>query len=293
MRSLGVKVYVLGSFTIDEIGDELVVGGPAYYSSLALTHMDHSNITIVSPVSDIHRRLVKDLRVNVVSVGSRTPVFKLTYVDGGRRLVVLKSKGEEIRFSDDVLWLMKDSLVIVSPVFREIDLNLLLEVRRYASMIALDIQGFIRRLSDGGQVSIVWSDDVYKALRLADVIHADLSEVPGVGSMGEGCRLLNKYSDAIVMVSNGERGLVASINGSYYYVPALPGIEGNATGTGDILLAITAFEMFKGEDPLKAIAKGAVAAGLRVGRDRPPWFNGYEVEVLALKLLSKVKMLAP
>jgi len=246
---------------------------------------------VISPACDIHENFVRNIGINLVSVGADTPVFQLKYVEGGRREVILKRRGSKITIPRNELKLIRDSLIIVSPVYREVNLDTLKVVKRLSRFVALDVQGFVRYVHSDGKVSIVWSNEMYDIIRLADVIHADLSEVPIYNNMVEASKELGKISNGIIMVSNGERGLVASIDGELYYVPALPGIEGNATGTGDILLAISSYEILMGEDPLRAIAKGAVAAGLRVSRDRSPWFSKYEVDILADKLISKSEKL--
>ena len=286
-----LSVIIIGSFTIDRIDEKLSIGGPAYYSSLALTYIGHTSITVISPARDIHENFVRNIGINLISVGADTPVFQLKYVEGGRREVILKHRGSKITISHNELKLIKDSLIIISPVYREVDLDTLKVVKRLSRFMALDVQGFVRYVHNDGKVGIVWSNEMYDIIRLADVVHADLSEVPIYNNMVEASKELGKISNGIIMVSNGERGLVASIDGELYYVPALPGIEGNATGTGDILLAISSYEVLMGEDPLRAIAKGAVAAGLRVSRDRSPWFSKYEVDILADKLISKSEKL--
>jgi len=286
-----LSVIIIGSFTIDRIDEKLSIGGPAYYSSLALTYIGHTSITVISPARDIHENFVRNIGINLINVGANTPVFQLKYVEGGRREVILKHRGSKITIPRNELKLIRDSLIIVSPVYREVDLDTLKVVKRLSRFVALDVQGFVRYVHSDGKVSIVWSNEMYDIIRLADVIHADLSEVPIYNNMVEASKELGKISNGIIMVSNGERGLVASIDGELYYVPALPGIEGNATGTGDILLAISSYEILMGEDPLRAIAKGAVAAGLRVSRDRSPWFSKYEVDILADKLISKSEKL--
>jgi len=286
-----LSVIIIGSFTIDRIDEKLSIGGPAYYSSLALTYIGHTSITVISPARDIHENFVRNIGINLISVGADTPVFQLKYVEGGRREVILKHRGSKITISHNELKLIKDSLIIISPVYREVDLDTLKVVKRLSRFMALDVQGFVRYVHSDGKVGIVWSNEMYDIIRLADVVHADLSEVPIYNNMVEASKELGKISNGIIMVSNGERGLVASIDRELYYVPALPGIEGNATGTGDILLAISSYEVLMGEDPLRAIAKGAVAAGLRVSRDRSPWFSKYEVDILADKLISKSEKL--
>ena len=143
-----------------------------------------------------------------------------------------------------------------------------------------------------GEVSISWYNDITEALGMADFVHADISVVVGFNDMSKASKYLSRFCNGIVTVSNGERGLVVTIDGDSYYVPALPGIRGESTGTGDIFLAIASYELFQGEEVLTAIAKGAVAAGLKVSRVKRPWFNKFEVDVLKNKLLRSTKRIS-
>ncbi len=285
-----LEVLIVSSFTLDLLdSSKLCIGGPAYYSSLALLHYDCKNLTVIAPADDVHVRFANSVNINLIRVATDVPVFQLTYLSNGARKIKLVKRVRKIRIPKAILDLLDNSLVIVSPVYREVSIDLLKELRSKARFLALDIQGLVRKSNERGEVSISWYDDVVKALELADFVHADLSEVVGFTDMAGASLYLSRYCRGIVTVSNGEKGLVAIVNGEPYYVPALPGIRGESTGTGDIFLAIASYELFLGEDPLTAIAKGAIAAGLKVSRVKTPWFSRFEVNVLTSKLLRGIK----
>jgi len=284
-------VVIVGSFTRDLIEGARVIGGPPYYSSMALLHHGCENILIVSPAEEPHLDFVQRTGLELAIVGGSVPVFELKYINNTEREVRLLRRGTRIKLTSTLLDTIKGCAVIVSPVYKEVDLEALQKLREYANVLALDIQGFVRETTDSGAVRIRWSDDVYEALRYADLFHADLSEVPMFRSMNGAAQHLASYTRGIGLISHGEEGLIASIAGELVYVPALPGIQGDSTGTGDILLAITAYELQRGTDPLKAVAMGAAAAGLRVSRAAPPWFSRFEVEILAEKLMMRSRRL--
>lgn len=284
-------VVFVGSFTRDVINGVHAIGGPPYYGSIALVHYGCETIMVVSPVEEQHVEFAESMGLELVAVEGGVPVFELRYLNEVDREVKLLRRGSAIRVPDAILKTLQGCVVVASPVYREVDLKTLQSLRSHASVLAVDVQGFVRSVDGGGRVSIRWSDEVYEVVKLADVYHADLSEVPMFSSMREAVEHLAGRSRGIAMVSHGEEGLIASIDGEIVYVPALPGISGNSTGTGDILLAVAAYEVHRGTEPLKAVAMGAVAAGLRVSRDRPPWFNRFEVEVLAEKLVKMSRRL--
>lgn len=286
------RIVFVGSFTRDIIDGVHTIGGPPYHGSIALLYYGCDTIVIISPVEEDHIRFVRGMGLELIATKGNVPVFELRYISDTDREVKLLKRGSTISIPSDLLESLDRSLIIVNPVYREVDLKLLRVLRNYASILAIDIQGFVRVVDDRGNISIKWTSDVYEVIGLADIYHLDLYEIPTFNSMEEAARYLTEYSNGIVLVSHGEEGLVASINGELIYVPALPGISGNSTGAGDILLSIAAYEVYKGTEPLKAIAMGSVAAGLKVSRSKPPWFSRFEVEIVAEKLIKSSKRIS-
>ncbi len=290
------KVFIVSSFTIDRIkglgGLGIGIGGPPYYCALALLHYGVDSVTVVGPATEVHEYFSRKVGIKVIRVSKSVPTFELRYLNGsGDREVRLVERGSKILLSNEVLNLMRGSLAIVNPVFKEVGIEDVKLIRSLAKTLAIDVQGFVRVVKDGGLVTYEWGDEVKEVLESADLLHTDLSEAPVNGGMASVARKLSKYVNGVLTVSNGEAGLVALIDGRLYYVPALPGIRGDSTGTGDILLAISSLAIHEGVEPLKAVAMGAAAAGLKVSRFGHPWFSRYEVEVLANKILRGVKCL--
>ena len=289
MRS---RVAIVSSFTLDSIDGRRCIGGPAYYSTVALLHYCSDDILLVGPAGRVHEVFAEKVGARLILTSREVPLFELRYVGGrGDRVVRLARSGGEISISSRTLEGLRGSLIIVSPVYREVSIPTLRGLRGVAGLLALDIQGLVRETGVNGVVRNRWDPRVYEAVKLADVVHADLSEAPTPSDAVTAAELLSRRSRGVVMVSMGASGLIAVRSGEAVYVPALPDIEGDATGTGDILLSIAAYELSRGGEWLTAIARGTAAAGLKVGRGRPPWFSRHEVEVLAVKLLSKLRLL--
>ncbi len=283
------SVIIFSSFTRDIINGSITIGGPAYYCTLALMHMDVEKIIVVTNAEEVHMKFLRNLGISSYIVNTIAPLFRLKYLDGERRRIELLRTSPTLSIPHEILDLISGCLVIVSPVYHEIELELLRALRSRSRIIALDVQGFTRSLGPNGEVVINWSNELLDVIALADIVHADLSEVPTCRTGLEATKYLSEHTDGLVIVSMGARGLIASANGDRIYIPALPHIHGDSTGTGDILLAVSSYEILIGEDWKLAIAKGAAAAGLKVSRSRPPWFNKYEVEVLARSLLRASK----
>ncbi len=285
------NIVIIGSFTIDNIENRKAIGGSAYYSLMALKHFCNEQIILITPVQKIHKDLLRDMDVKLIAMSNEVPIFELTYIDEVNRRVKLLKKGAMIRIDNEILTVLRNSLTIISPVYREVPIETIYSIRNVATILALDIQGFVREANDYGEVNIKWNKDLIHVLKIADIIHADLSEVPMYRNSLDAVKFLSEHSKGIVIVSMGAHGLVASFNQEIVYIPALPGIQGDATGTGDILLSIAAYELYQGEDWKKAIAKGASAAGLKVSRGKIPWFNYYEIDILSDELISRSKIL--
>ena len=281
---------IVSSFTLDSINGKLRIGGPAYYSTVAILHYCDDDLLVIGPASRVHKVLSDSIGVHLISTSEEVPLFELRYVgNDNNRVVRLIKSGEKVVISDNILEDLKGSLIIVNPVYREVPITTIQKLKSVAYMLALDLQGLVREVNNDGIVSKRWNCEVFEAMKLADIVHADLSEAPAPSDAITAAKLLSEKTAGLVIVSMGANGLVAIHKGKAVYVPALPNIKGDPTGTGDILLSIVACELIRGSQWLTSIARGVAAAGLKVSRSRPPWFSRHEVEVLSEKLVNRSK----
>jgi len=282
------SIAVIGSLTKDLIGDEVRLGGPAYYCLLSLIQLGANACLMCSVDDDLYREVLR-WGAEVVRCGRSSPVFRLTYLSDGSRIVEVIREGSDLELSDECLELISNSSgAIIDPVIGEVNPELVLEVRRRVKFLSIDMQGFVRVSSDG-VVKCVWGDDAYDVLKLADLIHLSIDELPPNTGIEEAVELFRVVTKAVIVISMDFRGSVVAIEDSRIRkVPALPGIEGYSTGTGDVMLAVMTHYLINGYSTIEAIALGTVAAGLRVRRGYPPWFTVNEVLSTYPKVLKLI-----
>ncbi len=288
--SKDVEVVVIGSLTKDLIGNDLRLGGPAYYCVLSLVQLGVNTKLICSADDDLYTKLL-NWGVKVLRCGFKGPIFRLTYLSNGSRRVELLRRGDDITLSDEEIEeiLGSASAVIVNPVIKEISLELVRKIKSMSRFLAIDMQGFVREHNDG-LVKYSWSDESYEVVKLANLIHLSIDELPPNKDVLEAIDLLRSLTKATVVISMDFRGSVVAIeDGKVHRVPALPGIDGYSTGTGDVMLATMTYSLVSGYDVLTSIALGTVAAGLRVRRLDPPWFTLNELLSTYPKVMKGVK----
>ena len=252
-----MRVVVVGSFTIDYVGDDVRLGGPLFYSAYILHKLGYEVVAAGAVPDDI------DIPYKSVALCTLVPKFRLRYLDseGKVREVELVERGCVINLIPDEL--IKDSVVIVNTVINEVPYEVLRRVRDLCRFLAIDIQGFVRRSFDG-KVAIEWSDEVTEVLALADVIHADISEVPiEPKDPLKAALYLRGFTDGVVTVTMGSDGSVIAYDGKVFRLTSLNEV-GDPTGAGDIFLAVLAVKIAEGMDPLEAALYSTVVAGLKV-----------------------------
>lgn len=239
-----MKFCLYGNPTIDIIitnsESRVSYGGGVYYSSIPLVKRGF-NIEVYSVMSP---RLLKHPVVEYIvksQYSSRTNIFILTYKGDTRRLSVLE-KAPLIHH-----WNSHGELcyTLVNPVISEVDTSLLKLLRGKSLLLAVDIQGFLRVISETGEVLLKPASEALEVLELADIVHADIEEVKClVKSYGENTNLnsalrsLTRLSRAMLIVTRGldnitiaSRGVVIDVQVDNTY-KAL-----EKTGAGDYFLA--------------------------------------------------------
>lgn len=172
-----INICIYGNPTIDEIwiSEKYIttrIGGGVYYSSQPFLKNTHKyKIHIEGVVSPRNIELLT-LHVHVYPHFSpRTNHFKLVYNDDGREIMVVDKAPLLINSYIPI----NDCISIVNPVLGEINISVLRTIRQKSRLLALDIQGFIRR-EENGRIVLYKNAEAYEAINIADIVHLDLFE---------------------------------------------------------------------------------------------------------------------
>lgn len=167
---------VYGNPTLDLVlieGREAYIayGGGSYYSSLPLIQRGERVrvYAVFSPLIASHP--ISDYIV-MRQYSTRTNVFVLEYSSGTRRLGILDHAPPLYPWNHHE----EQCYSIVNPVLGEVGTSVLKKLRNISAVIALDVQGYLRRISNG-RLELASSSEAFEAISLADVVHLDLEEL--------------------------------------------------------------------------------------------------------------------
>lgn len=170
-----MKYCIYGNPTIDIVTENnhsryVAYGGGSYYSSLPLikrgisveVYASYNTMLEEHPIS---KYIVKQQFATSVNI------FELEYRGFKRRLKVRDVAPKIYEWNTHI----DLCNVIVNPVLGEVSVNLLRNIKSKSTILAVDLQGYLRRLVDGN-ITLTYNPEVEAVLEIADVVHADLDE---------------------------------------------------------------------------------------------------------------------
>jgi len=258
-----MKLDILSHCTIDtiQINDSkyVVSGGPACYCSLTARILKFDVVLHTKFGSDfpLVNYLTEQKIVFEDSLSIKpTTQFVLNLVNSERTLF-LQNKCEPI--SDITL---NTDNVIISPLFDEISIELFEKIKKNASFVMLDPQGFLRRRNSENRICLEQTDLNLSNVSAIKVNTDELKCLTGASNT-DGIKILQKKGiDSVILTDKQNISLLSK---NRIYSITLPNLELNdTTGIGDIFCAAFCCTMLKEKDILWALsfAGGAAQAAL-------------------------------
>ncbi len=241
-----VNICIYGNPTIDEIwiSGKLIatrIGGGVFYSSQPFLRNIHKyKIHIEAVLSPRNIELLAQPVYVYPHYSSRANHFKLIYNDNGREIIVIE-KAPQLTNSYVPL---NQCVSIVNPVLGEISISVLKTIRYKSKLLALDIQGFIRKEEDG-RIVLYKNTEAYEAIKIADIVHLDLLEasiITGepVEELEEIIRKLMALDIRYVVITRQYKDPILIMRDKYQVI-TYPGRKvfraEDKTGAGDYFLA--------------------------------------------------------
>ena len=258
-----MKLDIFSHCTIDtiQINDSkyVVPGGPACYCSLTarILKFDVRLHTKFGSDFPLVNYLTEQTIVFEDALSTKpTTQFILNLVDSERTLF-LQNKCESI----NNITLDTDS-VIISPLFDEISIELFEKIKKNASFVMLDPQGFLRRRNSENRICLQQTDLNLSNISAIKVNTDELKCLTGTSNV-DGIKILQKKGIDNVILTDKQNITLLSKNRIYSIT--LPNLELNdTTGIGDIFCAAFCCTMLKEKDILWALsfAGGAAQAAL-------------------------------
>ena len=246
-----IQFLSIGHFTHDVVGDELILGGAAAYSSATAKKLEHKTGVISAVGKDfIHYDKLQDITLIIArepdgQLSKNTTTFQNIYENGVRRQLI---KGVSATICPEHVpdKLCDISIVYLCPVANEIKPSV---VQRFNnSIIGASPQGWMREWNSKGQVFPRKWDDAPRVLPYIDVLimsEEDFSSFPEV--LEEYAKLVD-----IMVITKGEKGSTLYHDGKVKDFPAFRTNVVDPTGAGDVFATAFLIKLQQTQDPYEA-----------------------------------------
>ncbi|MEM2237108.1 MAG: PfkB family carbohydrate kinase [Candidatus Caldarchaeum sp.] len=271
-----MRVAVVGALTIDIThGKTCIIGGPPWYAGTAV-HALRADAVLYSAVGgdfpdDFMLKLAEaglDTS-NVIKVEDASSyVFEPVFKDGVR-VLRLVSQGPPL--PQNILENVDTEAVIVSPVFKEVGKEHVMQLRSRTEVLSVDLQGFLRQ-RDSNDYIFLRGLTLTEIFRVADVIHCSAEEavaLTGRENVLDAASALAKLGAKNCLVGFTD-GLLLTDSRSLSLIEVVePVITDEGTGAGDILTGAFTTLSAAGTPPEEAGVK-ALEVVARSLKNPPP-----------------------
>ncbi len=256
-----MRFLAAGNISIDlihtEAGTERRIAGSSAYAAVVARRLGAEPYVVARCGRDIGlddlRRVVEDSSLAGVVMSESTASFELIYT-GEDRILRLLYRSEEIppRSLDNV----PDCEVgLASPIYHEIPLETMREIRRKCGFLGLDPQGCIRFAREDGTIEFRPAENLDEYISLSDLISTSKPEIRYLSGRDgvEGLRsLLDRGAPMVLLTREGgsDRYLLLTED-STLEAPAIPPAKMvDPGGAGDASTTAFLVEYLRTNDPL-------------------------------------------
>jgi len=288
-------IVTVGHFAIDTISSQktpqarTTLGGSATYVSVSAARLG-ARVSVISKVGKdfpveyrnwLQRNNVDLSGLKQAKIGATTR-FSLEYQATWERRLQLKARAPPITASD-IPCSLQARAIHVAPIARELPIDAVVKLRKSASILSLDPQGFVRDFTKRGIMRPKsWTDP--SILELVDVYKSSSDEirmVTGTANIKQAARKIADYGVKIVIVTQGMRGSTLLFDEAFFKVPPCsPRKLVDPTGAGDAYVGAFLAEYIGNEGPLWCACVGSASASFVVEDIGPSGF-GDRVETYA------------
>ena len=301
-----VDVVVVGHLSIDRIllpsrnVPFTVVGGAAAYTSLAAKRLD-ATVSVISKVGgnfpEAYLWWLKQEGIDLSGVIKQkdlpTTSFELTYSkDLSERTLSLKGKGAPIELADLPEYI-KAKAIHVAPIANEVSYEVIERLKQCANVLSLDPQGLLRSFDEAGNVTETASVDK-RILSLINIYKSSQNEIlalTGQSELKAAIESVHDYGVGTVIVTNGAKGSVLSVEGAQFNIAACPSqVLVDPTGAGDVLVGGFLTEYLRQKELIWCACVGSAAASLVIEGIGPTYFGKKELIYQRAKVLYEKEL---
>jgi len=301
-----VDVSVIGHLSIDRILlpsrtiPFTVLGGGAAYTSLAVRSLG-ATASVISKVGgnfpEAYLWWLKQEGVDISGVIKKadlpTTSFELNYSkDLSERALTLKAKGAPIELADLPTY-MKAKAVHIAPIANEVSFEVIEHLKQCANVLSLDPQGLLRSFDENGNVAENASIDK-RILSLINIYKSSRAEILGLTGQSElkaAVEVVHDYGVGTVIVTDGAKGSVLSIEGSQFNIAACPSqVLVDPTGAGDVWIGGFLTEYLRQKESIWCACVGSAAASVVIEGIGPTYFGKKEEIFQRAKVLYEKEL---
>lgn len=267
---------MIGPITRDLIyRDEKLVrqgpGGAAYYTALAAKTIGVT-VSVFTQLALVDRSdLLEELRESSIPVrcgdSDTTLVFENHYshLNGDARTQRVLSASQP--FKAEKIESVRARFIHLGPLLAgDFDLSCIAAARDAASLVSLDVQGFLRKLDGKNVRQTPWADKD-KALPEIDILKASEAEarlLTGESDMRRAAHRLSQFGPREVIITLGSRGSLIYASGEYFDIAVFDaGPVVDTTGCGDTYMGAYLAKRLQSDDVRAAGEYASEIAGLK------------------------------
>lgn len=301
-----VDVAVIGHLSIDRIllptrtAPFIVLGGAAAYTSFAARRLG-ATASVISKVGGNFPEAYLwwlqqegiDLSAVVKQAEQPSTSFELSYSgDLSERTLSLKGKGAPIELTDLPAYI-KAKAVHIAPIANEVPLEVIERLKQCSNVLSLDPQGMLRSFDEAGNVTENASIDkrVLSLVNIYKSSKAEISALTGKTDLKAAIEAVHDYGVGTVIVTNGAKGSVLSVEGAQFDIAACPSqVLVDPTGAGDVLIGGFLTEYLRQKESIWCACVGSAAASLVIEGIGPTYFGKKEEIYRRAKVLYEKEL---
>lgn len=287
------NLAVVGHFSVDTLNlptrksPFVILGGSTTYTTLAAKNLD-AQASVISRVGGSFPQAylwwLQQEGVDISAVtrypNEPTTGFELTYShDFAARTLKLKSRGPALTLEN----IPKDfyaKAIHLGPIANEISSEVAEELKKCCEVLSLDPQGLTRSFDEQGNVSenaTSVDNDIFSLINIYKSSQHEIFALTGEKDLKHAMRAIHDVGVETVIVTNGAKGAVLSVEGTQYNIPACPyDVLVDPTGAGDVFIGGFLTEYLRGKETLWCGAVGSAAASFIVESIGPTYFGKKE-----------------
>jgi len=273
-----------------------VLGGATAYTSFAAKQLDASTRVVSRIGANFPQAYLWWLEQEGIDITAikkdpaPTTAYELTYSkDLTERTLKLKSKGSPLTPAD----IPKDfhaKAVHLAPIANEITLEVAEELKKVADMLSLDPQGLLRSFDAEGNVGTNASidNDIFSLINIYKSSQNELYLLTGESDLKAAIRTVHDVGIETVIITNGAKGAVLSVEGAQYTLTAHPPeVFVDPTGAGDVFIGGFLTEYLRQKESLWCACVGSAAASFVVEGIGPTYMGKKEQIYQRAQIISE------